>query len=87
MTSPTNPPPSGPSDPLGDDPQMAQDAAASDSASDTDTTPGPIRLIQIADDQSTDTAIVRLIATGETELIPLFTYLVAEATPNPFSCR
>ena len=46
--------------------------------------PDPVRLIQIADDQNTDTAIVRLIATGETELIPLFTYLVAEADPNPF---
>ena len=47
-------------------------------------TPSTVRLVQIADDHGTDTAIVRLIATGETELIPLFTYLVAEATPNPF---
>ena len=47
-------------------------------------TPSTVRLVQIADDQSTDTARVRLIATGETELIPLFTYLIAEATPNPF---
>ena len=47
-------------------------------------TPESIRLVQIADDQGTDTAIVRLIATGETELIPLFTYLVANSQPNPF---
>ena len=47
-------------------------------------TPTSARLVQIADDDGTDTAIVRLIATGETELIPLFTYLVAEATPNSF---
>ena len=47
-------------------------------------TPSPITLVQIADDHGTDTAIVRLIATGDTELIPLFTYLIAEATPNPF---
>ena len=47
-------------------------------------TPTSARLVQIADDHGTDTAIVRLIATGETGLIPLFTYLVAEATPNSF---
>ncbi len=47
-------------------------------------TSGPTRLVQIADDHGTDTAIVRLIATGDTELIPLFTYLIAESTPNPF---
>ena len=34
--------------------------------------------------KGTDTGIVRLIATGETELVPLFTYLVAESQPNPF---
>ena len=32
--------------------------------------PTNARLVQIADDHGTDTAIVRLIATGETELIP-----------------
>ena len=47
-------------------------------------TPSTVRLVQIADDHGTDTAIVRLIATGEAELIPQFTYLIAEATPNPF---
>ena len=46
--------------------------------------PRAIRLIQLADDHGTDTAIVRLISTGETELIPQFTYLIAEATPQPF---
>ena len=45
---------------------------------------GQIQLIQIADDQGTDTAIVRLIATGETELVPLFTYLIAESEPQRF---
>lgn len=35
------------------------------------------QLIQIADDQNTDTRIVRLIAKGEDALIPLFTYLIA----------
>ena len=43
-----------------------------------------MRLVQIADDHVTDTAIVRLITTGHTELIPLFTYLIAEAAPDPF---
>ena len=43
-----------------------------------------MRLIQIADDHGSDTARVRLIATGETELIPLFTYLIAESTPERF---
>ena len=36
------------------------------------------QLVQIADDQGTDTDIVRLIGTGEEELISLFTYLVSE---------
>ena len=36
------------------------------------------RLIQIADDHVTDTDIVRLIGTGEDELIPLFTYLITD---------
>ena len=46
--------------------------------------PDSVRLVQIADDHNTDTAIVRLIATGETELIPLFTYLVADDTAGRF---
>ena len=46
--------------------------------------PSDLRLIQIADEQNTNTTIVRLITTGETELVPLFTYLVAEATPSFF---
>ena len=61
-------------------PAMSQGTASSA----TSQTPGTIQLVQIADDHSTDTAIVRLIATGDTELIPRFTYLVAESTPNPF---
>lgn len=48
------------------------------------TAASPVRLVQIADDQNTDTAIVRLIASGETELIPLFTYLIAEDQSNSF---
>ena len=43
-----------------------------------------IQLIQIADDQNTDTNIVRLVAKGEDELIPLFTYLISESEPNRF---
>ena len=43
-----------------------------------------IQLIQIADDQNTDTNIVRLVAKGEDELIPLFTYLLSESEPNRF---
>lgn len=41
-------------------------------------------LIQIADDQGTPTSIVRLIAKGDTGLLPLFTYLVAESPPDTF---
>ena len=47
-------------------------------------TPAQIRLIQIADDQNTDTAVVRILATGETQLIPLFTYLIADSDPGTF---
>ena len=43
-----------------------------------------IELIQIADDQGTPTSIVRLIAKGDTNLIPLFTYLIAESPPDTF---
>lgn len=35
-------------------------------------------LVQIADDQGTDTDIVRLVGTGGDDLVPLFTYLVSE---------
>ena len=42
------------------------------------------QLIQIADDQNTDTRIVRLVAKGEDALIPLFTYLIAESEGNEF---
>lgn len=41
-------------------------------------------LIQIADDQNTDTRIVRLVAKGEDALIPQFTYLVAESEGREF---
>ena len=43
-----------------------------------------IQLIQIADDQNTDTGIVRLIGKGEDALIPLFTYLISESEPDRF---
>ena len=36
------------------------------------------KLVQIADDQGTDTGIIRLVGTGEDDLVPLFTYLVSE---------
>ena len=36
------------------------------------------RLIQIADDHGTDTDIVRLVGTGDDELVPLFTYLISD---------
>ena len=36
------------------------------------------QLVQIADDQGTDTGIVRLVGTGEEDLVPLFTYLISE---------
>ena len=36
------------------------------------------KLVQIADDQGTDTDIVRLVGTGGDDLVPLFTYLVSE---------
>ena len=45
---------------------------------------GRVELVQIPDDSGTSTAIVRLIASGDTDLIPLFTYLIAESTPDPF---
>ncbi len=43
-----------------------------------------IQLIQIADDPNTDTNIVRLVAKGEDDLMPLFTYLISESEPNQF---
>ena len=66
--------------------QVAQNSPTGQPAGSGVSPPQPtnVTLVQIADDHGTDTAIVRLIATGETELIPLFTYLIAEATPNPF---
>lgn len=42
------------------------------------------QLIQIADDQNTDTRIVRLVARGEEQLIPLFTYLISESDGGEF---
>ena len=42
------------------------------------------QLIQIADDQNTDTRIVRLVAKGEDTLIPLFTYLISESEGHEF---
>ena len=36
------------------------------------------QLVQIADDQGTDTDIVRLVGTGEEDLIPLYTYLISK---------
>ena len=36
----------------------------------------PVQLVQIADDQNTDTKIVRLIGNGDEQLVPLFTYLM-----------
>ena len=41
-------------------------------------------LIQIADDQNTDTRIVRLVAKGEETLIPLFTYLISQSDGREF---
>ena len=41
-------------------------------------------LIQLADDQSTPTGIVRLVGNGEDDLIPLFTYLIGDSPPNRF---
>lgn len=43
-----------------------------------------INLIQIADDQTTDTNIVRLVAKGEDDLVPLFTYLISDSETNRF---
>ena len=42
------------------------------------------QLVQIADDQGTDTEIVRLIGTGEDDLVPLFTYLISEDGDEKF---
>ena len=42
------------------------------------------QLIQIADDQNTDTNIVRLVAKGDEALIELFTYLISDSAPNRF---
>ena len=41
-------------------------------------------LIQIADDQNTDTRIVRLVAKREETLIPLFTYLISQSDGREF---
>ena len=41
-------------------------------------------LIQIADDQNTDTSIVRLVGKGEDPLIPLFTYLISDSETHRF---
>ena len=43
-----------------------------------------MQLIQIADDQNTDTGIVRLVGKGQDDLVPLFTYLISESFPNRF---
>ena len=43
-----------------------------------------IQLIQIADDQNTDTGIIRLIGKGEDDIIPLFTYLISESELGRF---
>ena len=43
-----------------------------------------IQLIQIADDQNTDTTIVRLVGKGQDDLIQLFTYLISESSPDSF---
>lgn len=43
-----------------------------------------IQLIQIADDQNTDTSIVRLVGKGQDDLVELFTYLISESAPNRF---
>ena len=42
------------------------------------------QLVQIADDQGTDTDIVRLVGTGEEDLIALFTYLISEDAGEKF---
>ena len=42
------------------------------------------QLIQVADDQNTPTDIVRLVTSGEEELLPLFTYLISESQANSF---
>ena len=41
-------------------------------------------LIQIADDQGADTDIVRLVGTGDEELVPLFTYLISHDGDEKF---
>ena len=41
-------------------------------------------LVQIADDQNTNTDIVRLVVKGEVDLVPLFTYLISDSEPNRF---
>ena len=42
------------------------------------------RLVQIADDQGTDPEIVRLIGTGDDDLIPSFTYLISKDGNDQF---
>lgn len=42
------------------------------------------RLVQLADDQGTDPGIVRLVGTGDDNLIPLFTYLISEDGDEKF---
>lgn len=41
-------------------------------------------LVQIADDQNTDTDIVRLVVKGEVDLVPQFTYLISDSEPHRF---
>ena len=43
-----------------------------------------IQLIQISDDQNTNTNIVRLVAKGEANLIEQFTYLISESESRQF---
>ena len=42
------------------------------------------QLIQVADDQSTPTDIVRLVTNGEEQLFPLFTYVISESQEDRF---
>ena len=42
------------------------------------------RLIQIADDQNTPTDIVRIVAEGDQDILPLFTYLISESQQEHF---
>ena len=42
------------------------------------------QLIQVADDQNTPTDIVRLVTSGDEQLLPLFTYVMSESQENLF---